>query len=482
MQNPSRLDLRQNREDLTTSGHQIWASPQLIGRGLALSDVIGMLLCFHVASWIRVGQHLDPFNPGPYVIVMGLLLALYLGDTYDTSHHISGLWAPARVILVTMLCGAATASLVYLFGLWGTGPLYGRSILLSAFLAFTGWAVSTRRLATRIQHAQANQTSWLVLGNSRTAKHVQKLLGRHYPNAAVTYVSASSKQLSQANSRDDKQTIEFSGHYAESGEWQTKQWSGVLLGNPNQLPADLVRELMQLRLRGTPIYSVAEFQEEFLFRVPTTFLHDDWFVFAPGFGLVHRRINFRIKRWVDIVASTFLLLALSPVMLLTALAIKLDSRGPIFYNQIRTGLNREPFRIFKFRSMRTDAEKDGAKWAQKNDTRVTRVGKWIRLTRLDELPQLWNVLRGDMTLVGPRPERPEFDGKLSQHIPYYDLRYLVKPGLTGWAQVMYSYGASIDDARAKFEYDLYYIKNYSLLLDLAIALKTLRVVLFGKGR
>jgi len=176
------------------------------------------------------------------------------------------------------------------------------------------------------------------------------------------------------------------------------------------------------------------------------------------------------------------LLLLSPVMTLVAIAIKLDSPGPVFYSQERTGLKRKLFKVYKFRSMYQNAEAKGVQWASKRDPRITRVGRWIRLTRIDELPQLWNVLQGEMSLIGPRPERPNFDAELEQAIPYYNIRYLVAPGISGWAQVMYPYGASIEDAYEKLAYDLYYIKNYSLFLDLEIALRTLRVVLLGKGR
>jgi exopolysaccharide biosynthesis polyprenyl glycosylphosphotransferase len=178
-----------------------------------------------------------------------------------------------------------------------------------------------------------------------------------------------------------------------------------------------------------------------------------------------------------------MLLLLSPVMIVAAIAVKLDSPGPVFYSQMRNGCHRNPFWVRKFRSMYQDAEqRGGAQWAQKSDPRITRVGNVLRLTRIDELPQIWNVLTGEMSLIGPRPERPQFDEKLAEAIPYYNLRYLVKPGITGWAQVMYPYGASVEDAYEKLSYDLYYIKNYSIWLDLAIGFKTIRVVLLGKGR
>jgi lipopolysaccharide/colanic/teichoic acid biosynthesis glycosyltransferase len=169
-------------------------------------------------------------------------------------------------------------------------------------------------------------------------------------------------------------------------------------------------------------------------------------------------------------------------MVIVGFIIRLDSPGPIFYSQLRTGLYGKPFRVYKFRSMYQDAEKRGAQWASQRDPRITKVGHWLRVLRIDELPQIINVLRGEMSLIGPRPERPEFDVKLKEAIPYYEMRYLVKPGITGWAQVLYPYGASLEDAYEKLSYDLYYIKNYSLFLDMVIVLKTIRVVLLGKGR
>jgi exopolysaccharide biosynthesis polyprenyl glycosylphosphotransferase len=190
----------------------------------------------------------------------------------------------------------------------------------------------------------------------------------------------------------------------------------------------------------------------------------------------------KLKRFTDVTISGVLLVFVFPLMLLAALAIKLDTPGPIFYSQTRSGLYGKPFKVYKFRSMYQDAEKRGAQWASQRDPRITRVGYWLRVMRIDELPQIWNVLCGEMSLIGPRPERPEFDVKLKEAIPYYEVRYLVKPGITGWAQVMYPYGASIEDAYEKLSYDLYYIKNYSLWLDLAIAFKTIRIVLLGKGR
>ena len=176
-----------------------------------------------------------------------------------------------------------------------------------------------------------------------------------------------------------------------------------------------------------------------------------------------------------------MIVATLPVMLLTALAIYLESGGPVLYRQERVGHRGKTFTLLKFRSMRQDAEANGAVWARQNDTRVTRIGNFIRRTRIDELPQLVNVLRGDMSFVGPRPERPEFVAELAKAIPYYELRHYVKPGITGWAQILYPYGASINDSREKLQYDLYYLKNYSIFLDINILLQTVQVILWRKG-
>ncbi len=187
------------------------------------------------------------------------------------------------------------------------------------------------------------------------------------------------------------------------------------------------------------------------------------------------------KRVFDITASALMLLILLPLLIVVAIAVKLDSPGPVFYRQRRAGLHGKPFEVIKFRSMVSDAEKDGARWAAKNDNRVTKLGKFLRKTRIDEIPQAINVLRGEMSFVGPRPERPEFIEVLEKEIPHYNDRHAVKPGITGWAQVEYAYGASVDDARMKLMYDLYYIKNFSIALDCIIVLKTVRVTIFGIG-
>jgi sugar transferase (PEP-CTERM system associated) len=239
-------------------------------------------------------------------------------------------------------------------------------------------------------------------------------------------------------------------------------------------------QLLTARIQGIPVMDLAAFYEQTTGEVPIDSLKASFLVYGRGF--VQHRPRIVIKRLFDIVSSSVLLVLASPVMLLTMLAIKMESDGPIIYKQERVGLGGKGFMCLKFRSMRTDAEKDGkAVWAAKNDSRITRVGAFIRKTRIDELPQLFSVLIGEMSIVGPRPERPTFVAELKEKIPFYDVRHSVKPGVTGWAQVRYSYGASLEDALHKHQYDLYYVKNNSLFLDLLILFETVSVVLFREG-
>jgi sugar transferase (PEP-CTERM system associated) len=239
-------------------------------------------------------------------------------------------------------------------------------------------------------------------------------------------------------------------------------------------------ELLECRLMGVPVRSREAFFERLRGRVPVETLKGSWLVYGEGFRQNWWR-NFE-KRLIDVVASLVLLTLAIPVMLVAAVAIGLESGFPILYRQTRVGRGGKTFVIWKFRSMRQDAEADGtARWAQAGDPRVTRVGRFIRKARIDELPQLFNVLLGNLSLVGPRPERPEFVTELQKEIPFYNVRHSVKPGLTGWAQVRYVYAASRYDSKKKLEYDLYYVKNHTLLLDLLILVETIRVVLRGDG-
>ncbi|HPT49045.1 MAG TPA: TIGR03013 family PEP-CTERM/XrtA system glycosyltransferase [Accumulibacter sp.] len=241
-----------------------------------------------------------------------------------------------------------------------------------------------------------------------------------------------------------------------------------------------LRELLDCKLSGVRVLDLASYFERALGQIRLDSLRVGWLIFGEGFRQSWRRAT--VKRLFDIVLALFMFVLTLPVMVLTAFLIVLESGCPVFYRQERVGLDGRLFKVVKFRSMRTDAEGDGKpRWASADDDRVTRVGRFIRKVRIDELPQLYNVLVGDMSLVGPRPERPYFVDKLTRDIPFYAVRHSVKPGVTGWAQVSYPYGATVDDSIQKLQYDLFYVKNHTLFLDILILFQTVGVVLTGKG-
>jgi exopolysaccharide biosynthesis polyprenyl glycosylphosphotransferase len=443
---------------------------------LLVGDAVGLGVSVSSALWFHSGQRLDQrISPVFGGVMLVSLIGLYLVDAYRPESQIKGVWVSARIVICTSTIALLGAALIYLFGTWAKDPLLERSVLWSSLVLFTLWAILLRWRATVWVQSWTQSSRWLLLGGKvPIASFIQDFSTLNPMGRLVVLAEDSDPVYSRSQ--------HWVGNLKDLSTWSFQSWSGIIINPQIKLTSDQVRRLMQLRLRGTSVYGLLDFYEAFHHKLPSTLLSDSWFVSSSGYDLISSRISLKIKRVTDIVLTIVLLIICFPVMLLAALAIRFDSPGPVFYSQTRSGLNRRPFVVYKFRSMYQDAEKRGAQWAQERDPRITRVGRWLRLLRIDELPQIWNVLRGDMSLIGPRPERPEFDTRLAAKIPYYDVRYLVKPGITGWAQVMYPYGASVQDACEKLAYDLYYIKNYSLWLEWAIVVKTMRVVLLGKGR
>ena len=240
-----------------------------------------------------------------------------------------------------------------------------------------------------------------------------------------------------------------------------------------------ISKLLECKTKGIAIVDGVTFYENLCGKVLVTKVVPSWLIFSEGFSRL--KLKLLTKRVLDIIWSLFGLVVFSPMLILIAILVKLTSRGPVLFTQIRVGQWERPYKIYKFRTMREDAEKDGAKWAQKDDPRITPIGGFLRRFRLDETPQFFNVLKGDMSFVGPRPERPEFVKQLKSKIPYYGERHCLKPGITGWAQVNYPYGASEEDALKKLEYDLFYVKNMTILFDIYIILKTIKTVVTGQG-
>ena len=255
---------------------------------------------------------------------------------------------------------------------------------------------------------------------------------------------------------------------------------GFILEDINSLQDEQKKILINFKNRGFKIFSLTKWLERYLHRYPFEFISSNN-IFNELLINKNSYTSLRIKRFSEFSISLLLILLSSPIILLAGIFIKIEDNGPILYRQTRTGFGGQIFTIYKLRSMKNNAEKDGVKWSTQNDNRITKVGFWLRKTRIDELPQLFSVLTGDMSLIGPRPERPEIDKMLIKEIPNYNLRYLVRPGLSGWAQVNYPYGASVEDTKMKFSYDIYYIKNLSTVFDFLIFLETIRLVFNFRG-
>lgn len=450
---------------------------------LIIGDIFGLLLCFNLALKLRLSLSLDLTTPIIYALIAMYLFGLYLTDTYKLNREVSGVRLSERAVLGILVTVTAVTSGVYLTGLWGSEPIVGRGVLLISACLFSLWAVASRTLADIWLKANQQSNRFLVLGDCQKMVEFDK--EHRKLNSHTEFVSYTDHFAISTYGKHNaiKTSLVSDTVVSLNAAWKQQYWSGILIdGAERSLSEQTIRELMDMRLKGVYVYSIADFCEQFWQKIPPAYVRDDWFAFTSGFNILHNRIKAKLKQAIDIVLAAILIVISLPITIPVAIAIKLTSPGPIFYSQVRTGLNGKKFRVHKFRSMYQNAEAKGIQWAKEKDPRITKVGSFIRLTRIDELPQLWNVFKGEMSLVGPRPERPEFDLQLREQIPYYDVRYLVKPGITGWAQVCYPYGASVEDAYQKVAYDLYYIKNYSLFLDLAIALKTLRVVVLGKGR
>ncbi len=339
--------------------------------------------------------------------------------------------------------------------------------LIKVLVVWLAFAITIRSLASALQRQLRMRRRILLVGPDPVA------LGR---SAGVTRLRGGLfEPITSSASVAELGT--FSAHeLRQRGIWGMVIAADVTHG----APAPYQQALIDCRLRGIRVYDELSFWEQHLGRVNLHSIDTSWFLQGDGFwaGVLSRAV----KRAIDIVASAILLVVTFPLMLGVSLLIRLETPGPVLYRQERVGLHGTVFTLFKFRSMRADAEAAGKPiWAEKGDRRVTRVGKLIRQTRIDELPQLLNVLRGEMSLTGPRPERPVFVEQLEAVIPFYAVRSYVKPGITGWAQVNYPYGASVEDAREKLSYDLYYVKNRGLILDLLILVATVRVILFREG-
>lgn len=455
--------------------HQV--SWKKTGIFLLIADVIALAILYELVHFIRLGTWIDLVSI-PFLEVLGaVIITLYVMDVYRVEFPVTVSRLPVTAAFAALLSILVSAALVYFYGPLHFESVFGRGVMPIALVLFSGWAAWSRYALSKRMETVRERATWLFLG---TAEKLIYFL-RDY-NISAKDLLILLDDMNNIDQLPEKYLNSVKGKTSELSTLGRNNISGVIVASDYQFTEKEVSALMDLRAAGSSLHDFTAFYEQFQSKVPVLHLKQGWFLQGGGFYLLQNAMGLKLKRLLDSVLAVFLLLVLSPVFLLTAIIIRVDSRGPVFYSQSRKGLNDTCFMVHKFRSMGVDAEKEGAQWAEDNDPRITRVGKFIRKTRIDELPQLWNVLKGEMSFIGPRPERPEFIQQLEKEIPYYDLRHLVMPGITGWAQVMYPYGASVEDAREKLQYDLFYIKNYSLLLDFVILMKTVRIVLRREGR
>ena len=420
------------------------------------------------AGYVPIGDRIAHL----LVFAATIQLAIISVGVYSPEALLSVRFAAARLV-VAFAIGILALSLLYFLAppvaFWRSSLLYATLFSLAAMIAvraaFRG-TMSGAKLKRRV----------VILGAGARAARVGRLSVAESSNFIIVgYVAMNDgpeEVIGAVNRADISSLPDF---LVKLGA------SEVVLALEERRNALPLEDLLRAKTTGVRVHEFASFIERESGRVDLRSLNPSWLIFSDGFS-GGRRVSVVGKRLFDLVFSILLLVLTAPVVLLAALAVKAETKGPAFYRQKRVGLYGEPFELIKIRSMRIDAEVGGtAVWAKKDDPRITRVGNFLRKTRIDELPQAWSVLSGKMSFVGPRPERPQFVHDLEARLPYYAERHVVKPGITGWAQINYPYGASVEDAREKLEYDLYYAKNYSPFLDLLILMQTLRVILWPEN-
>ncbi|WP_267381136.1 MULTISPECIES: TIGR03013 family XrtA/PEP-CTERM system glycosyltransferase [unclassified Sphingomonas] len=445
---------------------------------LGLVDAV-LLMAAAEAGWVvrarQIGMSAGPIVeriPQIVVFAAALQIALVAVGAYTAASFLSLRFAAARLAVAVSL-GVIFLSLIFFLVPTLT---FWRSNLLYSMVIATVSLVVVRALLGRALGGETFKRRIVVLGAGVRAAQIRDLAARPGANFIVAGFVAMSEGAPAVSDAVPRAAIpNLSAHVVDA---RATEIVLALEERRNALP---LKDLLRVKTTGVAVSDISSFLESETGRIDLNSVNPSWLIFSDGFAS-GRMLSSIAKRAFDIVASLVLLILTLPIVLLTAVAIRIESRGPVFYRQRRVGLYSQGFDIVKLRSMRQDAEVAGqAVWAAEQDPRVTRIGRIIRKVRIDELPQTWAVLKGEMSFVGPRPERPQFVEQLEQQLPYYAERHMVKPGITGWAQINYPYGASVEDARHKLEYDLYYAKNYSPFLDLLILLQTLRVVLWPSG-
>jgi len=443
----------------------------LVGEGLVF------FATFHLALWIQYGETtsferlLRGYSWDGLIFAIAGIGSLFAMGLYHGRNSTRFYDVFMRTILGFCL---AFVVLSVSFYLWQSLAVWRKTVFIGLPVALAG-VFLLRYLFLRLVDADVIARHVLVLGTSKSAAEIEEFekSSDAWGFKCIGFLDIEGNSVRVSPSR----VIQPSGPLLKLClDQQVSEIVVAVEERRGMLPVD---DLMDCKLSGIPIYDYMTFMERETGKCDLNGLRPSWFIFAEGF--TGGTIQQKVKRGLDVVLSIILLVLTLPIIGATALAIRVESPGPVFYRQKRVGLNGAVFDIIKFRSMAVDAERDGAVWAARNDPRITTIGRIIRKFRIDELPQIINVLKGEMSFVGPRPERPEFVEELTKKLGYYSERHRVKPGITGWAQLHYIYSDSIEGGLTKLQYDLYYVRHYSLLLDLFIVIQTARVILWPSG-
>jgi exopolysaccharide biosynthesis polyprenyl glycosylphosphotransferase len=444
-----------------------------------LLDAAAVAVAYNFVAWLRGLPVLSNpiLAPLPLLVLMHLL-AFYLIDGYSRRTDMMSVTYTSLHTIALVFVMLFTLLLTYVFIPAGFPLQTSRLVTIGAYLLLVPVTLSYRRFFYRRQQVRRQQRYFMFLGSPESCIAFKEECRKTGMTQAVLY--ATHETFVPGADQDLLPTLPPFGdvsHYLEQYEGNID--AIILRESSEELPSAVAQKLMELHFSGVPTYTLELFHQVYWRKIPLYRLNQTW-LFQEGFQIAREPVFERLKRLSDILlASTGLLLAL-PLLPLAAVAIWLDDRGPVFFRQPRVGRNRVLFDIIKLRTMRPG--QGGDNYTRAGDNRITRIGQFLRNTRLDEVPQLWNVLIGDMSLIGPRAEWVRLVEEYERKIPCYHFRHLVKPGITGWAQVNYNYGENLEDTLRKLEYDLYYIRYFSFVLDASIVLKTVHLMLFGKGR
>lgn len=442
----------------------------VFGEGVLIFFIINMIFL----SWSGVGAYRDAWSIFVFraiVVTLVFHLCFYYFDLYDNTIIP---WFSDHLLKVIQTFGFGCIVLAFIYHFFPTLNMSDRifwSGLVAVGVAIVGWRFAYFRMLEKQMFAHPIA----VIGTGRFAGEIIAAIEKKKDcGFKISALVGARNTLSSAGRFPVYSTVKDLESLCSNRHIET-----IVLALDEKRGTLPMHELIQYKFMGIEVLDGLGFYESLAGKVPVERVNPSWLLFSEGFYV--GRVTRMLKRTLDISVALTMLLVSLPVFLISAVVIKLESPGEVFYRQDRVGENGLHFKIIKFRSMRADAEQNGPVWAASEDDRVTRFGRCIRKVRIDELPQLINVLKGDMSFVGPRPERPVFVEELAKSIPYYTVRHVVKPGITGWAQINYPYGASVEDALRKLEYDFYYIKNLSIGMDLATIFQTIKVVLFQKG-